>query len=310
MRVVFFGTPDLAVPTLEAVAQRHAIAAVVCQPDKPRGRGKKLQPPPVKVWARLHGIPVHQPEKLNDGAFEAWLRDQAPDICVLVAYGRILKQPILDVPAHGFLNMHPSLLPRHRGPSPIQSALLEGDTETGVSIMRLDAGMDTGDVLLTESIPIEPEDTSATLSERLAHVGARLMVRALAEIEAGNAEFAPQDHGRATHTRMFSKDDARIDWSRSARDIPNQIRAFPPWPVACTLHGENLLRIHAAHVLDEPTDAPAGTVLEAHEDRLLVATGEGALALDIVQIPGKKAMPTVDFLRGYPVTPGDRLGSS
>ena len=167
MRIVFFGTPDLAVPSLEAVAATHEVAALVCRPDSPQGRRKALVPPPTKVWAETQGIEVNQPTKLNDGVFEAWLREQQPEVCVLVAYGRILKQPILDVPPHGFLNVHPSLLPRHRGPSPIQTAILQGDAETGVTIMRLDAGTDTGDLLVPEANSIDsdqPATPSRTVS--------------------------------------------------------------------------------------------------------------------------------------------------
>jgi len=309
MRAVFFGTPELAVPALEAVAARHEVTALVCQPDRPRGRSKRPVPPPAKVWADANGLAVVQPTKLNDGAFEAWLRDQSPDVCPLVAYGRILKQPILDVPPQGFINLHPSLLPRHRGPSPIPSAILAGDETTGVSIMRMDAGMDTGDVLLQRELPIQPDDTTASLSNRLADLGAQLLVRGLDLIAAGEATFTPQDHAQATVTAMFRKADGRIRWDAPATQIHNLVRAANPWPMAqCRFRGD-VCRIHATHVIDEPSDAPPGTVVRVEPDRVVVATGQGLLSVLTFQPPGKRAMPMADFLRGHPIEPGDQFQS-
>lgn len=307
LRTVFFGTPELAVPCLAAVAAAHEVTAVVCQPDKPKGRGKKLEAPPVKVWAEAHGIPVHQPEKLNDGAFEAWLRGQRPDVCVLAAYGRILKQPILDVPPHGFLNLHPSLLPKHRGASPIRSAILEGADQTGVTIMRLSMEMDAGDILLQQPEPILPDDDAETLTARLAEKGAKLMVNALALVESGNAVFTPQDHAAATFTKMFTKEDGRIRWERSARDIQNLVRAALPWPVAQTGFRGEVYRILKAVAVTGDREAAPGTVVEVQKDRLLVATGAGMLAVLEVQVPGKKAMPVEAFLRGHRIEPGERF---
>ncbi len=307
MRTVFFGTPELAVPSLAAVAERHDVTAVVCQPDRPQGRGRKLVAPPVKQWALDRGIPVHQPEKLNDGAFEAWLRQQAPDVCVLAAYGRILKQPILDVPRFGFLNMHPSLLPKYRGPSPVRSAILAGDTVTGVSIMRLDAGTDTGDVLLQEEAPIHSDDTTVTLTARLAEQGAQLMVRALDLIESGRAVYVPQDHVRATHTRLFEKADGRIRWDAPARDIHNLVRAALPWPAAQARLGDEVVQVHRTKLSDAPADAPPGTVVRVERDRVTVATGDGAIDILEIQPPGKRVMPVGDYLRGHALRPGDRF---
>ncbi|MDX9975022.1 MAG: methionyl-tRNA formyltransferase [FCB group bacterium] len=308
MRTVFFGTPELAVPTLAAVAERHEVTAVVCQPDKPQGRGKKVVPPPTKAWALEHGIPVHQPVKLNDGTFEAWLREQAPDICVLAAYGRILKQPILDVPRFGFVNMHPSLLPRHRGPSPVRGALLEGDSVTGVTIMRLDAGTDTGDIVLQEEVPIEPDDNAIRLTDRLAAFGGQLMVKALAQIASGEALYAPQDESRATHTRMLNKADGRICWDRPAHEIHNLVRAAVPWPAAQTRLENEVVQIHRTQVVDD-NDAPAspGTIVRVERDRVVVATGQGALAVLEIQSPGKRVMPMGDYLRGHALHVGERF---
>ena len=308
MRIVFFGTPELAIPSLAALQDAHDVVALICQPDRPQGRSKTLVPPPTKVWAEAHGVPVHQPTKLNDGVFEAWLREQKPDVCALVAYGRILKQPILDVPPHGFLNVHPSRLPKYRGPSPIQTAILEGEQETAVTIMRLDAGMDTGDILLQEDLPIAPDDTTATLTEKAGDVGARLLLRAVGLIERGEATFTPQDDSAATYTRMFTKEDGHIDWSVSARQIVNRIRAAIPWPVAFTHWRGNPLRLHSARAVDEQPNGPPGTVTRAEGDELVVATGEGTLCVLQLQTPGKRVMTAGEFLRGNPLRPGDTLG--
>jgi len=307
VRLVFFGTPVLAVPSIEAVATRHDLAALVCQPDRPQRRSKKPAAPPTKTWALDHGVPVTQPAKLNDGTFEAWLKDQRPEVCVLVAYGRILKQPILDVPPHGFLNIHPSLLPRHRGTAPIQTAILQGDDVTGVTLMRLDAGMDTGDVLLQEEMPIEPEDTTASLSTRLAVLGAELLLQGLDLIVSGEAVFKPQDDAGVTMTTLLEKSDGQIRWAAPARDIHNLVRAAIPWPIAhCRLQGD-VCRIHKTEVVDEPPAAPPGTVTRVEGGRIFVAAGKGTLAILMLQAPGKRAMATRDFLNGRPIHAGDRF---
>ncbi len=307
MRIVFFGTPELAVPSLEVLAAHHDVCAVVCQPDKPQGRSKELVAPPIKQCALRLGISVNQPARLNDGAFEAWLREQAPELCALVAYGRILKQPILDVPRHGFLNMHPSLLPRHRGPSPIQTSILVGDTVSGITIMRLDAGTDTGDILLQEPMAIDTDDTAASLSERIAKHGAELLAKSVGMIESGAAAYTPQDQSKATHTRMYAKADGAIRWDRPAREIHCLVRAANPWPVAyCAFRGE-IIRIHAARLVDEAHTAVPGTVLRTEPDAIIVACGQGALALTTLQAPGRKPLPAGEFLRGRTVRAGDRL---
>ena len=307
MRIVFFGTPSLAVPSLAALAERHDVTAVVCQPDKPVGRSRKPAPPPVKVWAEEYGVPVHQPAKLNDGRFEAWLREQQPDLCAIAAYGRILKEPILNVPPHGFINMHPSLLPRHRGPSPIQTALLMGDTVTGVTIMRLILEMDAGDIILQEEYPIEPEDNTASLTEKLAPFGGQLLAKAVDLIEAGQATFTPQDHESATYTRMFAKEDGRIHWEESAPAIHNRVRACNPWPVAyCGFKG-GACRIHRTALSQEPTTADPGVVVRVARDEIAAATGAGCISILELQLPGKRVMSAADFLRGHKVEPGDRF---
>lgn len=307
MRAVFLGTPELAVPSLAAVAAEHEVAAVVCQPDRPRGRGKRVDPPPVKVWAVEHGIPVAQPSKLNDGAFEAWLREQAPDICVIAAYGRLLKQPILDVPPKGFINMHPSLLPKYRGPSPIQSAVIHGETVTGVTIMRLTLEMDSGDIVLQEEVSVGPDETAVALTERLAGQGGRLLAEAMRLIASGQAAFRPQDPAQATYCRLLTKEDGRIRWGASSREIHNLVRGALPWPVAhCGFRGE-VCRIHATRMVDGPAGGIPGAVTAVADDGLSVATGDGSIAVLALQMPGKRVMPVAEYLRGHPIAPGERF---
>ncbi len=307
MRIVFFGTPALAVPPLAAITERHEVCSVVCQPDRPQGRGRKPAPPPVKSWAEEHGIPVHQPAKLNDGAFEEWLRAQQPELCALAAYGRLLKQPILDVPRHGFLNLHPSLLPKYRGPSPIQAAILNGDAVTGVTIMRISLEMDAGDILLQEEAPIAEDDTTATLTERLAHQGAALFVEALDLIAMGKAQFRPQPSEGVSHCRMLSKADGNIRWEEPAEHIHNLVRAAIPWPVAYSVLNGVTLRIHKTKVVDTPAQGSPGTITAIGKDDIHVATGEGTLAVLHVQPPGKRPMTVGEYLRGRQVAVGDRF---
>ncbi len=307
MRIVFFGTPELAVPSLAAVAERHQVAALVCQPDRPQKRSRKPVAPATKVWALEHGIPVHQTAKLNDGTFEAWFKEQAPDLCAVAAYGRLLKQPILDVPAQGWLNLHPSLLPKYRGPSPIRSAILDGDKVTGVTIMRLVLEMDVGDILLQEEAEIRPDATTQTLSERLAVQGGTLLADGVDLVASGEAVFRAQNHDEATYCKLFEKKDGRIDWSAPARRIHDLVRAAIPWPVAHSgLKGE-VYRIHLTQVLDESAEAAPGTVVRVDKDRLVVATGDGVLAILTLQAPGKRAIAVADYLRGHAVNTGDRF---
>lgn len=308
MRIVFFGTPEIAVPSLEAVAGTHAVCAVVCQPDRPKGRSGKPVPPPVKVCAERLGIPIVQPTKLNDGTFAAWFKDQQPDLCVVAAYGRLLKQPILDVPPLGWLNVHPSLLPRWRGPSPIASAILAGDAETGVSIMRLILEMDAGDIVLQERTPISIEENTEELGARLAAMGATLLVDAIRQVESGTAIFTPQDPALVTYCKLFAKEDGRVRWSQPADVLHRLVRAAYPWPSAqCLLDGE-VCRIHKAAVVSAQCDAAPGAVVSVEKDWVCVATGQGQLAILEFQAPGKRAMAMGDFLRGHALHPGDRFG--
>lgn len=310
MRILFFGTPELAVPSLAAVHERFGVAAVVCQPDKPKGRSGKPAPPPVKEWALARGIPVHQPAKLNDGSFEAWMRDQRPDLCLVTAYGRLLKQPLLDIPPLGWLNMHPSLLPRWRGPSPIQTALLHGDAETGVTIMKISLEMDAGDIVLQERTPVGPEENAETLTARLAAMGGRMLADAVALAADGELPARPQGGAGVTYCKMLAKEDGRIRWDRPAAELHNLVRAMVPWPTAQCIHNGEVFKILAATVADGPADAAPGTVTAVLRDRILVAAGGGRLAILRLQAPGKKAMDTAAFLLGNPMKAGDRFGET
>ena len=307
MRVAFFGTPALAVPCLERVAAAHEVAVVICQPDRPKGRSKKLVAPPVKVCAERLGLPVHQPLKLNDGAFEAYLREIAPDIGVVTAYGRMLQQPILDIPTKGWLNLHPSLLPRWRGASPIKTAIMAGDAETGVTIMRVIFEMDAGAVVLQESTSIDNEENAEELAERLTVLGADLMVEALSQVKNGTAKETSQDLEKGTESKIFAKEDGRIRWSASAQTIHNLVRAAMPWPMAHCNFGGDVYRIHRTVLVAGATDRAPGTVTEVTKERIVVATDDGQIAILSLQAPGKKAMATQAFLLGHRVQVGDRF---
>jgi len=308
MRIVFLGTPEFAVPTLARLyADGHDVAAVYCQPDRPAGRSGQPSPPPVKRWAVAHGLPAFQPRSLRREAVQAELRALAPEALVLVAYGLLLPQAVLDLAPHGGLNLHPSLLPRHRGPAPVVGALLAGDTETGVSIMLMDAGMDTGPVLAQERTPIGPDENAAELSDRLAHQGAALMAATLPRWAAGDITPQPQDETLATTTRLMTKDDGVLDWSRPAEVLARQVRAYYPWPSAATRWQGRVLKVLAATAASG-SGGPAGTVV-AHAGGAAVATGDGLLVLRTVQSEGKKPSEVADFLRGARGFIGSALGS-
>ena len=305
MRIVFFGTAEIAVPCLASLCTAHEIAAVVTQPDRPKGRSKKPDPPEVKVWALEHGLEVVQPEKLNDGNFERWLREKKPELCALAAYGRLLKQPILDVPLRGWLNMHPSLLPRWRGPSPVQTALLAGDDVTGVTIMRITLEMDAGNIVLQEKLPVGRTETAGELSRRAADLGGRLMAQAVAQMETGKLTEYPQEHDQATFSRMLQKEDGIIRWDREAASIHNQIRACNPWPVAHCLFRDRMLRLLRSDYSEKSHSALPGTVIQADRQGIVVATGKGCLTITELQWAGKNPLAVDAFLRGTPVRPGD-----
>lgn len=304
MRIVFMGTPDFAVPCLQRLLEDgHEVPAVFTQPDKPVGRHAVLTPPPVKQLALSRGIPVYQPTKMRDGTVAALLRELAPDCLVVVAYGRILPQEILDVPPRGCVNIHGSLLPRYRGAAPIQWSVIRGETVTGVTSMFMDAGMDTGDIIDTLTTPIGENETAGELFERLAPLGARLLSTTLAAIADGTVTRRPQNDAEATMAPMLEKAMGRLDLTRPARELHNQVRGMNPWPGAFCTAGGKTLKIHETRVA-AGSGAP-GTLLCA--DPVTVACGEGALQLVTVQPEGKPRMAAEAWLRGARLPQGARL---
>jgi methionyl-tRNA formyltransferase len=301
LRLAFMGSPDFAVPALMALhAAGHGIAAVYCQPPRPAGRGQTLRPCPVHRAATALGLPVRTPDRLRrDTEAHAAFAALDLDAAVVAAYGLILPPPMLDAPRRGCLNIHASLLPRWRGAAPIQAAIMAGDAETGITIMRMDAGLDTGPMLSRGAVPITPATTTPALHDALAAIGARLILDALDD----PPEPVPQPETGATYAPKLSRDDGRIDWTQPAEALDRRIRALNPWPgTETTLNGAPF-KIHAA-TLAEGAGPPGVTI----NDRLTVACGIGALLLNCVQAPGRSAMPAADFLRGHPVAAGTRLG--
>jgi methionyl-tRNA formyltransferase len=303
LRLAFMGSPDFAVPALRALHQAgHDIAAVYCQPPRPAGRGQATRPSPVQVAAEALGLPVRTPARLrHDREAHAAFAALELDAAVVAAYGLILPPAMLDAPRRGCLNIHASLLPRWRGAAPIQAAILAGDAETGITIMRMDPGLDTGPMLLRAAVPITPATTAATLHDALSALGARLILRALAE----DPPPVPQPDEGATYAPKLTRADGRIDWTADADAVLRRVRALNPWPGTDTLLGGLVLKVLAAEPAAGQAEAPAGTVLDA---RLAVACGTGAVRLLRVQAPGRAAMPADAFLRGHPVPPGTRLG--
>lgn len=312
MRLVFLCTGDIGLPSLEALlaAPEHEVVAVVTQPDKPVGRRLVLTPPRVKVRTQAAGIPVLQPERIRHVVEE--LAALQADVFVVVAYGQILPRAVLDLPKLACLNIHASLLPRHRGAAPIQAAICEGDAETGITIMWMDEGLDTGDILLMEKLSIAPDETGGSLHDRLAALAPRALMQALSLLAAGRAPRTPQDHTKATHVKKLGREHGHLDWSRSAAELERTIRAFSPWPGTFSLlplaEGKTLqLKIHRAAVVPHAAACPHGGTVLAADDRLLVSCGEGVLELLEVQLEGKKRMAAPEFLRGHRLEAGLRL---
>lgn len=301
MRVLFMGTPEFAVPPLEKLVQECCPpVAVYTQPDKLGGRGRSLTMSPVKRAALRLVLPVVQPESLKQSEAVAQLADFHPDVIVVVAYGQILPQPVLDLPRYGCLNIHPSLLPRHRGASPVSAAILSGDADTGVSIMLLDSGLDTGPVLVQERAAISPQDTTASLSARLSDMAAQMLPDVIDRWVKGQITPRPQDEAEATYSIALKKEAGEIDWQLRAADIERRVRAFQPWPGAYTSWGGRRLEIIEAVALPEKRDRRVGEVVALKEEKAPfgVGTGEGILGIVRVQLQGKRALPAVDFLRG------------
>lgn len=307
MRIVFMGTPDFAAGCLEALlGSEHEIAAVFCQPDKPQGRKQVLTPPPVKVLAKEHGIPVYQPVSLKRGDAADILRELAPQVIVVVAYGKLLPPKILDIPPLGCVNVHASLLPKYRGAGPIQWAILKGEKETGVTTMYMAEGMDTGDMIEQAVTPIDPEETAEQLFDRLSVLGAKTLLSTLRAIQAGTAPRTPQDDSAATLAPMLDKTLSPVDWSRPASEIHDHIRGLYSWPMATFSPAGEPVKIHAARLAPEFSGQTPGELLDGR--RLVICCGDGkAVELLKVQAPGKKAVSGEEFLRGRRLEKGQRV---
>ena len=307
LKVVYWGSPDFAVPCLRALHLRHEVLAVVTQPDRPRGRGRSLAPPAVKVAAEELGLPVLQREKIRRRSFRQQLTDLDADVFVVAAYGNILRPRMLAVPPMGCVNVHASLLPRYRGSAPIQWSVIRGERRSGVTIMLMDAGMDTGPMLLSGALDLAPDETAGTLHDRLAELGPDLLLEALDGLAAGTLEPRPQDHGLATEAPMLTKEHGRVDFSRPAREVDCHIRGMDPWPGAYTsLYGKPL-KVFASAPAPAQGGEP-GEVLAVDDRGLLVACGDGAVWLQELQRAGRKRMAARALVAGYPIAKGTILG--
>ncbi|MBL4902200.1 MAG: methionyl-tRNA formyltransferase [Desulfocapsa sp.] len=307
-RIIFMGTPDFSVPTLQGlIDSRDQVVAVVTQPDRPKGRGKKLTPPPVKILAESAGIPVLQPTKIRTVEFAETLGSFRPDLIILVAYGRILPSNILDLPPLGCINVHGSLLPRHRGAAPIQQAVLAGDTVAGVTIMQMDTGMDTGAILLQTSIPIAEYDTAGSLFSKLSNLGGKTLLEALDLLRANKLPPAEQDHSIATEAPPLKKEHGSIDWEKSASELHCFIRGMDPWPTAYSFLDGKRFRFFVPDLSDISSDQPPGTIIQADKNGLLIATGGGVLSVREIQPEGKKRMTVTAYLCGQTLESGQQF---
>ena len=318
MRIVFLGTGDVGLPSLEWLVAHHELVAVVAQPDKPVGRKQELMAPPTKKWALEHGVPVLQPTRIRNSEAIAEIEALKPEVIIVMAYGQILPKALLDLPPKGCLNLHASLLPRFRGAAPIQAAIEAGDRETGVTVMWMDVGLDTGDILLMEAIPIRRRETGQSLHDRLADLAAVALAKALPLVEEGTAGRTPQDNAAANYAPKLSRESGVIDWAAPCDTIDRRVRAMNPWPAASTVlpdaegNPPRKLKVfsviqHRRFVPSSAAESP-GTVLWADKRGVLVAAGKGAVLLRDVQLEGKRRMPVGVFLLGHPIRPGTRIG--
>ena len=306
MNILFMGTPDFAVPSLQALLEAgHAVCGVFTQPDKPKNRGMKLQASPVKEFALSKEIPVFQPGKLRDGTALAQMQGLDPELIVVAAYGRILPEDILEAPPYGCINVHSSLLPKYRGAAPINWAILNGERETGVTIMHMAPELDAGDIILQRSTPIGPDETAPELFDRLAQMGGALLVEAVAQLQAGTAPQIPQDGSQATYAPMLSRELSPLDWSKPAQALHNQVRGLLPWPAAAGVFSGIRCKVFLTDIIDHTTTAKPGTVVEAGKGGIVMACGGGSLLRILeLQPDGKKRMAAADFLRGHPLATG------
>nr|WP_317361185.1 methionyl-tRNA formyltransferase [uncultured Blautia sp.] len=310
MRVIFMGTPDFATGTLEEIVKAgHEVVGVVTQPDKPKGRGKTMMPTPVKETALKYNLPVYQPKKVREPEFVELLRSLKPDVMVVAAFGQIITKEILEMPKYGCINVHASLLPAYRGAAPIQWAVINGDKESGVTIMQMDEGIDTGDMIEKAVVPIAEDETGGSLFDKLSHTGAKLCVKVLRDLEEGTAVREKQPEESTTpYAKMIDKKMGEVDWKKSAKEIEQLIRGLNPWPSAYTkVHGKTL-KLWKAKVLLETSQMNPGQIVKVTKDSLAVQTGQGMLEIQELQLEGKKRMDTSSFLRGYALAEGESLG--
>ena len=307
--VVFMGTPDFAVPCLEMLCkENYHIKAVITQPDRPKGRGQKVIESPVKACALKHDLPILQPQKIKTPEFEAILEELNPDLIVVVAFGQILSKRILDIPRLGCINVHASLLPQYRGAAPLHWSVIRGEKKTGVTTMFMDEGLDTGDMLLTAEMDITDTTTTGEVHDTLQNMGAEVLSETIKQLIAGTAVRRVQNHEEATYAPLLTKELECIDWKQSATNIHNLIRGLDPWPGSYTICRNKRLKLWGSEVLAEDTNKEAGTIIRVENERLVVATGDGVIALTNVQPEGKKRMAAGDFARGYQITVGEILG--
>ena len=311
MRIVFAGTPEFAAHSLRALmASRHSVVAVLAQPDRPVGRGLKVQPGAVKRSALAAGVPVYQPDRLDTPEVLALLQGLSPDVMVVAAYGMLLPGQLLGLPKYGAINIHASLLPRWRGAAPIQRAIQAGDHMTGISIMQMDAGLDTGNVVLVRPCPIHLQDNAKTLQDRLAELGAQAIVEALEGLGDGTLVAVPQSTAGVTYARKVGKEEALLDWSKDAMQLANEIRAFNPSPVSRTPFGKELIKVWEAYTAPcSGNEGMAGTVFRLGEDGVWVSCGKDVLVLTVLQRAGGKPMKAAEFIKGFPLQAGSRLGA-
>ena len=303
LRIIFAGTPDFSVPALEALIDSgHEVVAVYTQPDRPAGRGRKLKASPVKEVALKNNISIYQPESLKEKSEQEKIAQLKPDLMVVVAYGLLLPETVLSIPEFGCLNIHASILPRWRGAAPIQRAILEGDSESGISIMQMDIGLDTGDVLTIATCPIEKNETGGSLHDKLAMLGAQPLLDVLAQLKNGSVKPVKQKDNDACYAKKLSKEEALIDWNKPVTEIDRMIRAFNPWPVAFTTLDDKNMRIWSATMLDKNSDKKPGTVLSCNKDGLDVATGQGVLHIEKLQMPGGRAMSASEFINAHDIS--------
>lgn len=311
--IIFMGTPDFAIPSLEAISESHNnLIGIVTQPDRPRGRGKRLRPSPVKSWALDKGIDIYQPENINDPDSVELLKSLKPDLIVTAAFGQIVSKDVLDIPSLGCINVHASILPRYRGASPIQQAIIDGEEETGITIMYMDEGMDTGDIILQKYTSIDPDENAGSLHDRLALLGGRTLKEALELFEQGRPEGVPQDHDSATYCKKIDKSWGEINWNMPATQLKNLVRGLTPWPGCFTFYNDERLKIWKVEIINkqlgEADQAASEVVISNQTDGLVVQCGDGLVRLICIQGAGGKPMKDITYLMGHSIPVGVKLG--